>query len=97
MAQATDPVTARMMPSEDGLTVGFSTSLRRWKRRQTASDGGSAGYSSPFNIWIGGAFLAHNDNSSTDYGGKWGSFAMVNMGADYLLSEKALARPLLPL
>jgi outer membrane autotransporter protein len=41
----------------------------------------------PFNIWIDGTFLAHKRDQND---GKWGSFAMLNLGADYLLSERAL-------
>lgn len=48
----------------------------------------AGGYASPFNVWIDGAFLAHNDKDIN--GGKWGSFAMLNMGADYLLNDRAL-------
>lgn len=88
MEQVTDPVTARMMPSESGMTVNFSTSLAQLEAARDHADGVGGGYSSPFNIWIDGAFLAHNDKDIN--GDKWGSFAMINLGADYLLNEKAL-------
>ncbi|OCJ09077.1 hypothetical protein A6U87_09470 [Rhizobium sp. AC44/96] len=84
MEQATDPVSARMMPSENGLTVGFSTSFAQL--RATGGDPDAA--EAPFNIWIDGAFLAHSGGEGSD--SKWGSFALLNLGADYLLSEKAL-------
>lgn len=44
-------------------------------------------YEAPFNLWIDGSILAHNRDEN---GGKWGSFGIVNLGADYLLSDKAL-------
>ncbi|RDL47479.1 hypothetical protein BLJAPNOD_06319 [Ensifer sp. M14] len=88
MEQATNPVTARITPSESGLMGGFSTSIAQLETARDGADGISGGYSSPFNIWIDGAFLAHNDKDVN--GGKWGSFAMINLGADYLLSEQAL-------
>jgi outer membrane autotransporter protein len=86
MQKATDPITARMMPSEEGMTLGFSTSLSQMRAASGEADAASA----PFNVWIGGAFLAHDDKNKTDNTSKWGSFAMVNMGADYLISDKAL-------
>ncbi|MDP9838671.1 hypothetical protein J2T09_003443 [Neorhizobium huautlense] len=87
MATATDPVTARMMPSAEGMTLGFSTSLAQLESARDAVDGGAGGYFSSFNIWIDGTFFAHNREEN---GNKWGNFAMVSAGADYLLSDKAL-------
>ncbi|WP_169055411.1 putative Ig domain-containing protein [Rhizobium sp. P44RR-XXIV] len=86
MEKATDPVTARMMPSEEGMTFGFSTSLSQMRAAAGDPDAASA----PFNVWIDGAYLAHNDKSKNDSTGKWGSFGMVSMGVDYLLSDRAL-------
>ncbi|SCB58252.1 Putative Ig domain-containing protein [Rhizobium aethiopicum] len=86
MQEATDPITARMMPSEEGMTFGFATSLSQIR----AAGGDADAASAPFNVWIDGAFLAHNDRNRDDGAGEWGSFAMINMGADYLLSDKAL-------
>ncbi|WP_371108270.1 putative Ig domain-containing protein [Rhizobium sp. RCC_161_2] len=86
MQKATDPITARMMPSEEGMTLGFSTSLTQMR----AAGGDPDAASAPLNVWIDGAYLAHSDKSKDDRTNKWGSFAMVSMGADYLLSDKAL-------
>jgi hypothetical protein len=86
MQKATDPITALVSPSEQGMKLGFSTSLSQMRAARGDDDAGSA----PFNVWIGGAFLIHDDKSKKDSTSKWGSFAMVNMGVDYLLSEKAL-------
>ncbi|NSY93887.1 autotransporter domain-containing protein [Agrobacterium tumefaciens] len=88
MAEATDPVTARLTPSENGMTAQFSTSLVQIESARNSADGIVGGYSAALNIWIDGSVLAHNDEDIN--GGKWGNFAMINMGADYLLSEKAL-------
>lgn len=88
MSQETDRVTARLMPSDQGLTLGFSTSLAQVEAAGETSNGRSPGYGSPFNIWIDGAFLAHRGKDEGD--ARWGSFAMINIGADYLLSDKAL-------
>ncbi|GES43112.1 hypothetical protein RsS62_23640 [Rhizobium dioscoreae] len=86
MQKATDPITALASPSEQGMKLGFSTSLAQMRAARGDNDAGSA----PFNVWIGGAFLIHDDKSKKDSTSKWGSFGMVNMGVDYLLSEKAL-------
>ncbi|QRM55397.1 autotransporter domain-containing protein [Sinorhizobium sp. BG8] len=88
MGEATEPVTTRVSPSESGLTFGFSTSLAQLEASRNQVDGISGGYSLPFNVWLDGAFLAHRDNDMEE--GKWGSFAMLSLGADYLLSDKAL-------
>ena len=87
MDQATDTVTARMTPSEDGMTASFSTSLAQMDAARDRADGIDGASSSAFNVWIDGAFLAHKRDQN---GGKWGSFAMLNLGADYLISDKAL-------
>ncbi|MGN6778154.1 putative Ig domain-containing protein [Rhizobium sp.] len=87
MEKATDPISARMTPSEEGMTLSFSTSLTQMR----AAGGDPDAASAPFNVWIGGAFLTHNDKGSKNTNNsKWGSFAMVNMGVDYLISEHAL-------
>jgi len=79
LGNATDPVTARMTPSEDGITASFATSLAQMES--------AGGYAPPFNVWIDGTLMAHKRDENDD---KWGSFAMLNLGADYLISEKAL-------
>ncbi|WP_416797416.1 Ig-like domain repeat protein [Ciceribacter azotifigens] len=84
---ATDPVTMRMTPSEEGMTATFSTSLAQLESARDNADGLSGTASSPFNIWIDGTLMAHNREEN---GGRWGAFGMLNLGADYLLSEKAL-------
>ncbi|MGD9479398.1 putative Ig domain-containing protein [Shinella sp. G-2] len=87
MEQANESVTARMTPSEDGMTARFSTSLAQMDAARDAADGIEGAAASPFNVWIDGSILAHQRDQN---GGKWGSFAMLNFGADYLVSDKAL-------
>jgi hypothetical protein len=91
---AHSPVTTRVSPSADGLTLGFATSLAQMEAARDNAYGATDAASSPINVWVDGALLAHNNEEN---GGKWGIFAMVSTGADYLLSEKAFARPVLPL
>ncbi|WP_269932720.1 putative Ig domain-containing protein [Aminobacter sp. HY435] len=86
MATSAAPASARLTPSADGLTLGYATSLAQMQAAQGKTDGGDVA-APPFNIWVDGAFLAHRRE---DNDGKWGSFGMVSLGADYLVSEKAL-------
>lgn len=69
MGQESNPVTARMMPSENGLTVGFSTSLAQMEAAGSTPAAGKNADLSPFNIWIDGAFLTHRGSATDD--GKW--------------------------
>ena len=87
MGAGTDAVTTRMAPSTDGVTLGFSTSLAQIEAARDRADGVDQTEASPFNIWLDGTFLIHRRK---DDDGKWGNFGMVSLGADYLLSEKAL-------
>ncbi|MGN7737091.1 Ig-like domain repeat protein [Ensifer sp. 22564] len=87
LGNATDPVTARMTPSEDGITASFATSLAQMESARNSADGVAGGYAPPFNVWIDGTLMAHKRDENDD---KWGNFAMLNLGADYLISEKAL-------
>ncbi|QRY70412.1 putative Ig domain-containing protein (plasmid) [Ensifer sp. PDNC004] len=87
MGGATDPVTARMTPSEDGMTANLSTSLAQLDAARDSADGVTGAQLRAFNAWIDLAFLAHNRDENDS---QWGSFAMLNVGADYLVSEKAL-------
>lgn len=87
METATGPITAGISPSKSGLVLGMATSLAQMQAAGDKADGTGGAASLPFNIWVDGAFLAHNRD---DNGSKWSSFGMVSLGADYLLSEKAL-------
>lgn len=87
MGAGTDAVTTRMTPSTDGVTLGFSTSLAQIEAARDSADGIDQAEASPFNIWLDSTFLMHRRKDDDD---KWGNFGMVSLGADYLLSEKAL-------
>ncbi|MBP1871432.1 hypothetical protein J2Z19_001144 [Ensifer adhaerens] len=87
MAAGSDTVTTRMTPSTDGVTLGFSTSLAQIEAARDRADGVDQAEASPFNIWLDSTFLMHRRKDDDD---KWGNFGMVSLGADYLLSEKAL-------
>ncbi|WP_104667012.1 fibronectin type III domain-containing protein [Ensifer adhaerens] len=83
-----DPISTSMSPSEDGMTLGFSTSLAQLRSADEAGEGGDgAAAVSPFNAWIDGTVAVHKRDEN---GGRWGSFGLISAGADYLLSEKAL-------
>ncbi|MEI2301004.1 putative Ig domain-containing protein [Ensifer sp. MJa1] len=83
-----DPISTSMSPSEDGMTLGFSTSLAQLRATEEVGEGGEGvAAMSPFNIWIDGTLAVHKRDEN---GGRWGSFGLISAGADYLLSEKAL-------
>lgn len=87
MARATESVISRATPSGDGMVFGFSTSLAQIEAARNKADGVTESELPEFNIWLDGTFLVHNREES---GSKWGSFAMISAGADYLISDKAL-------
>jgi hypothetical protein len=87
MAQADKAVTSALTPSEEGMSGHFSTSLLQVQTARDKADGIGDSDISVFNLWIDGTIRAHNRD---DNGGKWGGFGMVNLGADYLLSDSAL-------
>lgn len=82
-SMSADPVTSRLLPSEQGMTLGFSTSLAQLE----AADAGIVVAASPFNIWIDGAFLMHQSDAGAS---QWNSFGMISAGADYLITDHAL-------
>ncbi|MBD9572511.1 putative Ig domain-containing protein [Ensifer sp. ENS08] len=92
-AMSTDPVTTAVTPSENGARLGFSTSLTQIQAARDAADAAAAGQTfvktdQPFDVWIDGSFLFHKDKD--DDSDKWGNFALFSVGADYLISERAL-------
>jgi hypothetical protein len=84
---ATEPVTTKVSPSSDGLSLGFSTSLAQMEAARNHADGIDGGSDTRFNIWVDGIIALHNRK---DNGSQWGSFGMLSLGADYLLTDKAL-------
>jgi hypothetical protein len=83
MATASEAGAARASPNGDGVTLGVSTSLAEIR----AARQGGEGAVQPFNIWVDGTLMAHKRDDSD---GNWGSFGMLSVGADYLLSSRAL-------
>ncbi len=92
-AMSTDPVTTAVTPSEKGARLGFSSSLSQIQAARDAADAAATGQTfvatdRPFDIWVNGSFLFHKDED--DRNDKWGNFALFSLGADYLLSDRAL-------
>lgn len=85
--RAAGPVSVTATPSGEGLALGFASSLAQVEAARNAAEGGTQLDPSRYNVWIDGAVLAHQRD---DNGGKWGTFGMLNLGADYLLTEKLL-------
>lgn len=84
MDQSKEAVSTRMAPGEYGVSLGFSTSLAQIN---AARNDGKAD-PSRFNLWIDGSVSAFKDREET--GDEWGSFAMLNLGADYLVTDRVL-------
>lgn len=77
-----ETVSTSFSPSQSALAFNFATSLA-----QMSGAGAQDDQMPRFNLWIDGTVMAHNRSGDDD---RWGSFAMLSAGADYLLSEKAL-------
>lgn len=86
-AQASDPVSVTATPSNEGMLLGFASSLTQVDAARDAAEGIIASDPSRFNAWVEGTLLAHKRD---DNAGRWGNFAMVSAGADYLLSQRLL-------
>lgn len=89
-ASNTEPVTTRVSPSADGMTLGFATSLSQLQAARDAADANGQQVDpmlAPFDIWIGGTFLMHKRDEND---GQWGNFGLLSAGVDYLVTEKAL-------
>ncbi|HEY4201968.1 MAG TPA: putative Ig domain-containing protein [Devosiaceae bacterium] len=95
MANGQRPGTLGVSPSEDAMTLNFASSLaelRAWNGAAGAADvlAGPAAAPLPFNFWIDGTATLHvRDEDGTD--DHWGRFALLSMGADYLVNDKLLA------
>lgn len=90
MENARDPVTIRMSPQEDGMRASFSTSLAQVEAARDRADGLDAAGPRPFNLWIDGAIRVHGRGDNDEEDDRWGSFALLSVGMDYLLSDRAL-------
>lgn len=87
---ARDPVTIRMSPGREGMRAGFSTSLAQMQASRDAADGLGGDEMRPFNIWIDGALLIHGRGDNDEKDDRWGSFALLSAGMDYLLTDHVL-------
>ena len=87
-ALASDPVTMRMSPSARGIRANVATSLIQIEAAANTGDGAEMAEISPFNIWLDGSFMLHKRDDDED---RWGSFAMISAGVDYLVSDRFLA------
>ena len=85
MASAADPFTGRLTPSETGMTASFSASLAQMEAARDRADGIADAEASPFNVWIDGTFMLHNRDENDN---RWGSFGLVDFGADYLCRKR---------
>jgi hypothetical protein len=74
------PLSGGIAPSASGVRIDLGTSLT-----QLQGDGAEP---SPLNVWIDGTFLALGGAEMDD--GAFGTFGMLGVGADYLLSDEAL-------
>nr|WP_254004824.1 putative Ig domain-containing protein [Pleomorphomonas sp. NRK KF1] len=77
------PMDARLSPSAEGVTLGVSTGLAQLNATEHAPEADPP----PFNVWIDASLTMHNREENNN---RWGSFAMISAGADYLLTERAL-------
>jgi hypothetical protein len=84
---ASGPVMTSVSPSANGVVMGFAASTAQAEAVRQIDGVTSPAYAAPFNIWIDGTIAA---TIGKDIDDPWGSFAMVSLGADYLVSEKVL-------
>jgi hypothetical protein len=84
MAKSTDGVRERVSPNDQRMSLGVATSLAELR----AAKSGGAAAQQAFNVWVDGTLMAHKRDETEK--GDWGSFGMLSVGADYLLSSTAL-------
>ncbi|WMT92720.1 cadherin-like beta sandwich domain-containing protein [Pelagibacterium sp. H642] len=81
------PIQSDLTPNGNGFELSFATSTAQINTAINAADGLAHIEPDPFNIWIDGKVLAFNREDDTH---RWGTFALLSVGADYLLNDKAL-------
>jgi hypothetical protein len=91
MASAKEPVTvaANGTDATGAATFGFATSLaavESARRLAAGDDSRAAGLGDDFNIWLDGSVQLYRDDGTGD----WGTFGLLNLGADYLVSDHLL-------
>jgi hypothetical protein len=92
MSTAGAPVTTTASGTDGtgASTFGFATSLAAVEAARAAAESGGAVTSltpPDFNLWIDGSLSLHRDDES---GGEWGTFGLLNIGADYLANDRFL-------
>lgn len=94
MASGNRPGALAMTPNGNSITMNFASSLAELKAWGEAGDAASALAAAPadeplpFNVWIDGKATVHlRSDSAEDH---WGKFALVSVGADYLVNDKLL-------
>ncbi|MEH0069512.1 hypothetical protein V6L77_02840 [Pannonibacter sp. Pt2-lr] len=87
MQTADEIVSMRFTPSQRGVSLGFATSLEQMNAASNALTPDLKAEPLAFNVWIQGTASAHTRKQND---GRWGSFAMLSAGADYLLADWAL-------
>ncbi len=91
MAEAKEPVTvtANGTDATGAASFGFATSLaavESARRLAAGEDSPAAGLGDDFNIWLDGNVSLYRDDGTGD----WGTFGLLNLGADYLVSDRLL-------
>jgi hypothetical protein len=87
MQNANEIVSTRFSPSVRGMTLGFATSLEQMNAAGNALNPDLKAEPLRLNVWFEGSVSAHTRKQNND---RWGSFAMLSGGADYLLADWAL-------
>ncbi|SEQ11919.1 outer membrane autotransporter barrel domain-containing protein [Devosia sp. YR412] len=89
MAGATSAVSGGVSPQSDGLLLNFASSLIQSEAEAQAAGlvAASPAQSKAFNAWIKASVALHNRAAN---GNRWGSFALLSLGADYLVNEQFL-------
>lgn len=91
MASATEPVTvtANGTDATGAASFGFATSLaavESARRIAAGEDSPASGLGDDFNLWLDGSVSLYRDDGTGD----WGTFGLLNLGADYLVSDHLL-------
>ena len=92
-ANGQQPGVLEIMPSARGLALNFATSqseLKAWNEAGNAAGAlASTSAPDPFNAWINGTVALHlRNDASLEY---TGSFALLSLGADYLVNDQLMA------
>src|SRR5690606_35004810 len=87
MGSADARVSTSFSPSEGAMVMNFATSLVQMEAARIGQAGIVEATDIPFNAWIDGTLMLHSRSPSND---RWGSFAMLSAGVDYLLTDKIL-------